>query len=96
MRECCTDHKGKPKKKYPIKEDALDIAMHLEIEKSIYVKVYQCDARDGWHLTSHNVPRQSNLISASNTQVSRHQPQNLKKRKGTGWEKSWEKSFLKK
>jgi len=79
MRECCTDHTGKPKKKYPIKEDALEVARNLELEKGIYVKVYQCDERDGWHLTSHDVPQQPGPTNVLNTKVSPRQP---KKQKG--------------
>ncbi|MBR9703043.1 hypothetical protein GOV10_03345 [Candidatus Woesearchaeota archaeon] len=73
LRECCTDHDGKPKKKYTLREDAKDAARHLEIEHGVIAEVYECDAGDGWHLTTHYVQQEPRVL--------RHNQPEPKKRK---------------
>ena len=53
MRECCTDHEGKPKRKYKTRADAEKMAQ-LRREDGVLVHVYRCEEGDGWHLTSRN------------------------------------------
>jgi len=55
MRQCCTDHKGVPKRKYRTKEEAEKVAEQRN-DEGIAVKVYACEEGDGWHLTSQNAP----------------------------------------
>ncbi len=55
MRQCCTDHKGIPKRKYRTKEEAEKVAEQRNVE-GVAVKVYACEEGDGWHLTSINAP----------------------------------------
>lgn len=61
-RQCCTDHKGQPKKKYATREDASDAARLMEIERDIITDIYECEARDGWHLTSHHVRQEPRIL----------------------------------
>jgi len=96
MRECCTDHMGKPKNKYSREEDALEVARYLELIKGIYVIVYQCDVGDGWHLTSQDVSQQPSPHRVLNAHVIRNQPQNIKKRKGSALGKSLGKELVEK
>ncbi len=53
MRECCTDHKGHPKRKYKTKAEAEKVAQ-LRCEEGVNVSVYPCEEGNGWHLTSRN------------------------------------------
>lgn len=55
MKPCCTDHKGKEKKKYKTKDEAERVAQ-LRRDDGIGIKVYECEDKDGWHLTSRNAP----------------------------------------
>ena len=53
MRECCTDHEGKPKRKYKTRADA-EMVAKLRREDGVIVNIYRCEEGDGWHLTSRN------------------------------------------
>jgi len=55
MKPCCTDHKGKLKKKYLSIEEAEKVAQ-LRRDDGIGINVYPCEERNGWHLTSQNAP----------------------------------------
>ena len=66
MRQCCTDHGGKPKIKYTSQEVAEEAAERRRDEGEA-VMVYACEEGDGWHLTSQNAPapeRPKNVMSA--------------------------------
>ena len=58
MQDCCTDRAGNPKKKYSSKEEAEKIAQ-LRRAEGLGINVYQCEERDGWHLTSLNATPQT-------------------------------------
>ncbi|MCG7887118.1 MAG: septation ring formation regulator EzrA [Candidatus Thiodiazotropha endolucinida] len=55
MRDCCKDHDGKPKQKYPTESEANNAAEALRDEGES-IRVYRCEDGDGWHLTSQNAP----------------------------------------
>ena len=65
MRPCCTDHNGNEKKKYDTRDEAERVAQ-LRRDDGIGVDIYECEDRNGWHLTSQNVPppiRPSNVMT---------------------------------
>lgn len=79
MRQCCTDHKGKKKRKYQTKEEA-EKAAELRNDEGIAVKVYPCEEGDGWHLTSQNAPppdRPKNIMTQAEKNIYTKRTRNL-------------------
>ncbi len=71
MRECCTDHKGQPKRKYETQSEAEKVAK-LRRGEGVNIKVYPCEEGNGWHLTSHNVEIQTAMNIMEQREISRY------------------------
>jgi hypothetical protein len=48
---CCKGSDGTHKEIYDTREDALQRAEYIRSERGVRLKVYQCSAGNGWHLT---------------------------------------------
>ena len=48
----CTDRNGRPKRLYPTKDDAQRTAAHGQRARGVELRVYRCEYRWGFHLTS--------------------------------------------
>lgn len=71
MKDCCTDSEGTPKKKYSSKEEAEKIAQFRR-DEGLVIKVYQCEMRNGWHLTSLNATppaRSKNVLTSEDSRL---------------------------
>jgi hypothetical protein len=65
---CCKGADGTHKEIYDTREDALQRAEYIRIERGVRLKVYQCGAGNGWHLTKNSDASDLNVGSIDVTQ----------------------------
>jgi hypothetical protein len=56
LRKCeyCRGKDGKQKDIYETIQDAIETAKFIEVERGIFLNVYECPYKNGWHLTKNN------------------------------------------
>jgi hypothetical protein len=56
LRKCeyCNGKDGKPKDIYETFQSALDTVKYIEESRGIFLNIYECPRKNGWHLTKNN------------------------------------------